>query len=470
MTGVFVSYRRDPSAAWAGRIADRLRAHFGANKVFIDVVDIEPGVSFPDEVDATIRQADALIAVIDPHWAAPAQGTQEHPLGGDDWVTREVALALSQDRIAVIPVLIDGATMPAPDELPRDIRELAFRNAMSLSPTNFESDVRRLIRALEEDGVQKTLPKRIGIVRSLLICAVLGALALFVAARALDAAQQRRLRAEAIGPVVTFQGLGWERFEVTNARFRACVEARQCDAPGAARTGERFDVPDRADLPVVSVRADQAFAFCKWIGRRLPTRAEWQAAATRGGTAQWPWGDEAPNASRVNAINLPATPPPEPPAAIKESFTRLARHDLVTDKQIAQLIPEISDQAVEEIVEQWPFIRPAERVQRLAQLYTSTGVDSTPGPDPSNPDDVVVVSSDRAGGTSPANGVQHLVGNAAEWTSTTPENKVWSGASAATLHVVGGSFADDIESLESDLVVDSGERMDTVGFRCVESR
>jgi hypothetical protein len=471
MAGVFVSYRREPAAAWAGRVADRLRSHFGARMVFIDLVDLRPGADFPVEIEETIRGADAFIAVIDPQWTDGRDRLNGPKLfREDDWVRKEIAAALHHDRV-VIPVLVDRAQMPDAASLPPDISDLAHRNAIELSPTNFESDVGRLIEALEQHGIQKTLFKRIGLLRSLLIFAILGAVVLFFTLWALDIAEQRRLRRDATGPLASIGGVEYERFEVTNTRYAACVKAGRCDEPGRSRHGERYDLPDRSNLPVVSVRADQAAAFCAWIGRRLPTRSEWQVAATSDGTRLWPWGDEDPTASRLNAIFIPANggSPGELPAAVRTRIAGLARKGSPTPAELAAVVPNSDPELMADVAQDWQLMRPSDRRELLSELYREAVSQAPSGPDPNNPDDVVPVDSDRAGATAAIGGVHHLVGNASEWSSTTASGGAWDLHSAAVLRVVGGSFADDIESLKGDLSSSSDEPLDTVGFRCVES-
>jgi hypothetical protein len=60
-------------------------------------------------------------------------------------------VSLKRD-IAVTPVLVRGAQMPTAQELPAEIRDLAYRNAFELSVNRWESDVQELIRRLQGVG------------------------------------------------------------------------------------------------------------------------------------------------------------------------------------------------------------------------------------------------------------------------------------------------------------------------------
>ena len=82
-----------------------------------------------------------------------------------DFVRLETASALKRD-IPVIPVLVHGGRMPRPEQLPDDLRDLAYRNGVELTHARWDSDVHLLIKALrphvsserEEAGVAKTEP------------------------------------------------------------------------------------------------------------------------------------------------------------------------------------------------------------------------------------------------------------------------------------------------------------------------
>jgi formylglycine-generating enzyme required for sulfatase activity len=89
-----------------------------------------------------------------------------------------------------------------------------------------------------------------------------------------------------------------DRAEVTNAQYRACVQAGVCSAPSDPTA---YDAPSHADHPVVFVTYQQATNFCGWVGKGLPTEARWERAARGDGALDrtYPWGDQAPNCSRA---------------------------------------------------------------------------------------------------------------------------------------------------------------------------
>lgn len=95
-----------------------------------------------------------------------------------------------------------------------------------------------------------------------------------------------------------------ECYEVTNRRYALCVQVGQCSPPPQFDT----EVMRQSALPVTRVDALQAAAFCGWIGRRLPTWAEWLHAATQGGRTTWPWGEEEPTREHANLLYEPDSP------------------------------------------------------------------------------------------------------------------------------------------------------------------
>lgn len=92
---------------------------------------------------------------------------------------------------------------------------------------------------------------------------------------------------------VTLSTFFIDRYEVTVADYRPCVEALACTEP---RTGGdcNWDVEGRDDHPVNCVTWYDANAYCEWRGKRLPTEAEWEGAARGESGRHFPWGDSCP--------------------------------------------------------------------------------------------------------------------------------------------------------------------------------
>ena len=148
MAGVFISYRRGPTSPYAGRLHDRLTAEHGRARVFMDVDAIAPGVDFAERIKSAVVTADATLVVIGPDWLTAADaGGRRRVDDPADFVHLEVAEAL-RHRGLVVPVLVQGARMPAPDELPKPLRELSRRNAVELRDARWASDVNDLATSL----------------------------------------------------------------------------------------------------------------------------------------------------------------------------------------------------------------------------------------------------------------------------------------------------------------------------------
>src|SRR6185503_14582287 len=153
MPGVFISYRREDSAGFAGRLADDLGEVFGPDSIFMDVTGIAPGIDFRKAIEQKVGDCTAAVVVIGPSWIGGEAGTARLH-NATDFVRIEVAAALKRD-IPVIPVLVDGATMPSAQELPADLEPIVWRNAVELRHARWDADISVLIAALA-----KFLPRK----------------------------------------------------------------------------------------------------------------------------------------------------------------------------------------------------------------------------------------------------------------------------------------------------------------------
>ncbi|HEX5809294.1 MAG TPA: TIR domain-containing protein [Anaerolineales bacterium] len=152
---IFISYRRDDSAGYAGRLFDHLAARFGARNVFMDIDTIQPGEDFRKAIEDAVGTCEVVLVMIGRQWvnATDPQGQRRLDDPGD-FVRAEIAGALANPQVRVIPVLVRDATMPGIHELPEDIKELSWRNAIELSDHRFQYDANKLIEVIERAGVK----------------------------------------------------------------------------------------------------------------------------------------------------------------------------------------------------------------------------------------------------------------------------------------------------------------------------
>ncbi len=148
MRAIFISYRRDDTEGQAGRLFDDLAREFGEDAVFMDVAGIAAGRDFRRAIDENVASCGVLLAMIGRSWLTVTDAEGRRRLDEPaDFVRLEIASALRRD-IPVVPVLVQGAKMPRSQDLPEDLRELAFRNGVELTHARWDSDVQVLGRAL----------------------------------------------------------------------------------------------------------------------------------------------------------------------------------------------------------------------------------------------------------------------------------------------------------------------------------
>ncbi len=150
MPGIFISYRREDSAGWTGRLVGDVKDKFGADRIFSDIDTIEPGADFTDAITRAVGLCDVLLAVIGPRWLTETDTNKQRRLDDPtDWVRTEIAAALRR-KIRVIPVLVGKADMPAEKDLPPEIKALAERQAHELSDKRWDYDCQQLVSKLEK--------------------------------------------------------------------------------------------------------------------------------------------------------------------------------------------------------------------------------------------------------------------------------------------------------------------------------
>ncbi len=159
MTTVFINYRRDDAASEAQRIASAVwGAGLPRDAVFMDM-GIEAGQTWPHRIQEALASSTYMVVVIGPRWltAGCNEYGQRRIDEETDWVRREIATALTDPRKTVIPVLVDGLEkMPPASAVPKDLADLANRQALHIRRDYWEHDVALVLSRL---GLPNERPK-----------------------------------------------------------------------------------------------------------------------------------------------------------------------------------------------------------------------------------------------------------------------------------------------------------------------
>ena len=101
---------------------------------------------------------------------------------------------------------------------------------------------------------------------------------------------------------VFLEGFWMDKFEVTTGQFAKCVAAGACKPAGEINNPvfaglEYYTSSEYSKYPIINVNWFQARAYCSWVGRRLPTEAEWEKAARGTDGRKYPWGNDKVNSA-----------------------------------------------------------------------------------------------------------------------------------------------------------------------------
>jgi len=146
---IFISYRRDDSRGYAGRLQGDLSRRYSDEHVFRDI-EIPPGADFGEYITGLVDRCNVVLAIIGPRWLDARDRDGERRIDDpDDWVRLEIERALARDGVEVIPVLVDGARLPPREELPESLLALRRRNAFELSDRRWDYDIEELGKHLD---------------------------------------------------------------------------------------------------------------------------------------------------------------------------------------------------------------------------------------------------------------------------------------------------------------------------------
>ena len=142
-SGLPAAWRQEPSScptggtrasSSPGACDQNSAALFGDAVVFMDEAAIHPGQEWPREIQEAVLGCRALLLIIGPSWltARDAASVTRRLDNPEDWVRREAETGLARPEVAVIPILVNGASMPDSGELPPSLRPLSNREAFRL--------------------------------------------------------------------------------------------------------------------------------------------------------------------------------------------------------------------------------------------------------------------------------------------------------------------------------------------------
>jgi formylglycine-generating enzyme required for sulfatase activity len=287
---IFLSYAsEDRPAATAICLALRAQNH----KVFFDRDDLPPGEEYDARIRRAIEESDLFLFLISPESLNRGSYTlTEVEIADRTWRNpsgRMLPVVLRPTPLDAIPAVLKSVTLLEPEgNVPGSVADAVYR----IAKERRRAQLKKLATVLAVAGIVAT-----------------GVLLVELRKDPGPEAKGRDGTTALLVPAGTFtmgddensprreiylDSFYIDRHEVTTARY-----AKFLEATGSVQTPEGWEtlnLAKQADLPVIGVDWNDANAYCKWVGRRLPTEAECEKAARGTDARTYPWGTSSPTA------------------------------------------------------------------------------------------------------------------------------------------------------------------------------
>jgi formylglycine-generating enzyme required for sulfatase activity len=285
---IFLSYAsQDSEPAKSIYLALRDQGH----KVFFDRADLPAGEEYHNRIRSAVEGSDLFVFLI-----------SANAIDAGSYTLTELSIA-EKAGVKMLPVALGKIVL---ENLPALLKAVTFLQTDGNLPATVAAEVHRI--AGERRSKRLKYFALALLVAGVVIGAVLyglrgrdrtartgkdGALAVLIPAGSFVAGDDENTPRREL----FVEPFYLDKYEVTVGRYASFLKATGNLRP--PEDWETVDLKNDADLPVVGVDWQDASSYCQWVGRRLPTDAEWERAARGDDERKFPWGDEAPTAEHA---------------------------------------------------------------------------------------------------------------------------------------------------------------------------